>query len=100
MSNAAQSRATKSYRARLTQRGIQRFEVTARESDRDLIRDLAKRLVEDGPEAEAVRAAVKSAVVHDARKPSGILAALRRSPLAGIELDLTRARDEGRDVDL
>ncbi|WP_407181792.1 hypothetical protein [Bradyrhizobium sp. STM 3562] len=33
-------------------------------------------------------------------KPGGILTALRRSPLVGADLDLTRSREEGRKVDL
>ena len=44
MSNAAQKRAIKNYRARLTQRGFKRFEVMALESDRELIRSLAPHL--------------------------------------------------------
>lgn len=81
MSNAAQKRATKSYRERLAQRGFTRFEIMALETDRDLIRSLAKRLAEDGPEADQVRAAIRTVVAGEPPKPSGILAALRRSPL-------------------
>lgn len=100
MGNAAQNRANKNYRARMSQRGIVRFEVMALEVDRDLIRLLAKRLAEDGPEGDEMRAAVKSAVSGEPPKPSGILSALRRSPLTGAELDLARHREEGREVDL
>lgn len=100
MGNAAQKRATQSYRARLTQRGFARFEVMARESDRDLIRTLARRLGEEGPEAEQIRAAVRTAIAGEPPKRGGILAALRRSPLVGADLDLTRPRDEGRKIDL
>jgi hypothetical protein len=100
MTDAAQKRATRSYRARLTQRGFTRFEIMARESDRELIRTLARRLAEEGPGAERVRAAVNSAVGSGPAKPGGILAALRRSPLVGAELDLSRTREEGREVDL
>jgi hypothetical protein len=32
-------------------------------------------------------------------KKGGILAALRRSPLVGADLDLTRPREEGRKVE-
>ena len=46
MSNAAQKRAIKNYRARLTQRGFKRFEVMALESDRELMRSRARRLAE------------------------------------------------------
>ena len=100
MGNAAQKRAIQNYRARLTQRGFTRFEIMALESDRDLIRSLARRLADEGPEADQVRAAVKTAVTGEAPKSGGILAALRRSPLVGAELDLSRSREEGRRVDL
>ncbi len=65
MGNAAQKRAIQNYRARLTQRGFTRFEVMALEADRELIRSLARRLAEEGPEAEQVRAAVKTAVAGE-----------------------------------
>ncbi len=100
MGNAAQTRATRNYRARLAQRGFTRFEVMALESDRDLVRALARRLAEEGPEAEEVRSAVKTVVAGEAPKPGGILSALRRSPLIGADLDLSRVREEGRKVRL
>jgi hypothetical protein len=100
MGNAAQKRAIRNYRARLTQRGFTRFEIMALESDRELIRSLARRLAEEGPEAERVRAAVKTVVTGEPPRSGGILAALRRSPLVGAELDLSRPREEGRMVDL
>ena len=68
MSNAAQKRAIENYRARLTQRGFKRFEVLALESDRELIRSLARQLAEEGPEAEQARAAVKAALVAGERQ--------------------------------
>jgi hypothetical protein len=43
---------------------------------------------------------VQQAVSGESRKPGGILAALRRSPLVGADLDLTRPREAGRKVDL
>ncbi|MBQ1498920.1 MAG: hypothetical protein IIZ38_11460 [Sphingomonas sp.] len=100
MGNAAQTRAMRNYRARLTQRGFTRFEVMAMDSDRELIRSLAKRLAEEGPEAERVRAAVARVVAGEPPKPGGILSALRGSPLVGADLDLSRAHEEGREVEL
>ena len=70
------------------------------ETDRELIRTLARRLADDGPEAKQVRAAVKRIVAGERPEPGGILKALRRSPLVGADLDLTRVREEGRDIDL
>ena len=100
MTNAAQQRANKNYRARLEQRGFKRFEVMALESDRELLRTLARRLAEDGKEADQTRAAVKALVASGSPKRGWILAALRRSPLVGADLDLSRPRIEGRRVDL
>jgi hypothetical protein len=100
MSNAAQKKAIDKYRKRLSQRGFKRFEVVALESDRELIRSLARHLAEDGPEAEEARTAVKALVGGEPPRPGGILSALRRSPLVGADLDLSRPREEGRKVDL
>lgn len=100
MSNAAQRKAIQNYRARLTQRGFTRFEVMALDADRELIRTLARRLAEEGPEAEQVRSAVKTAVAGAPSKPGNILTALRRSPLVGADVDFSRPREEGRKVDL
>ncbi|PZP39223.1 MAG: hypothetical protein DI601_25575 [Azospirillum brasilense] len=100
MGNAAQTRATRNYRTRLTQRGFTRFEVMALEGDRDLLRALVRRLAEEGPEADQVRAAVRKAVAGELPRQGRILSALRRSPLVGVDLDLSRPREKGRKVDL
>ena len=101
MTASAQARATTSYRARLADRGVVRFELQTLEADRDLMRALARKLGENGAEADRLRQALKDAVEA---KPSGtkgnILAALRRSPLVGVDLDLTRSRSPGRKIDL
>ncbi|MDE0698842.1 MAG: hypothetical protein OXH76_23735 [Boseongicola sp.] len=99
MTNAAQQRATKSYRARLAERGIKRFEIMALGSDRELLRTLARRLSEDGPEADKTRAAVKALVAGGPAKQGGTLAALRRSPLVEVDIDLSRPRIEGRRIE-
>lgn len=96
----SQKRAIRNYRSRLGARGLARFEVLGRDADRDLIRALARRLADDGPEAAQLRAAVGQVIQGEPRKTGGILAALRRSPLVGADLDLTRPREDGRKVDL
>jgi hypothetical protein len=98
--NSSQKRAIQNYRSRLGERGLARFEVLGRDADRDLIRSLARRLSEDTPEASALRATVSMSIAGDPPKPGGILAALRRSPLVGADLDLSRPREEGRKIDL
>ena len=100
MSDSAQKRAIENYRCRLTKRGVVRFELQALQTDRDLIRTLARKLTEEGPAARQLRRTVQQAVSGEPPKPGGILTALRRSPLVGADLDLTRLREEGRKVDL
>jgi len=97
---SSQKRAIKNYRSRLSERGIARFEVLGLTADRDLIRSLARRLAENGPEASRLRIAVSQTIAGEPPKKGGILAALRRSPLVGAELDLARPREEGRKVDI
>jgi transposase len=98
--DSSQKRAIQNYRARLRERGLARFQVLGREIDRDLIRSLARRLAEDGPEAARLRAAVSQSLAGEPPRKGGILAALRRSPLVGADLDVTRPRDAGRNVEI
>lgn len=100
MSKLARNRADENCRLRLTQRGFSRFEVLALESDRALIRSLARQLADEGPAADQTRNAMKALLVGKAQKPGTILAALRRSPLVGTDLNLVRAGEAGRGIDL
>ena len=97
---SSQKRAIQNYRTRLGERGLARFEVLGREADRDLIRALARRLADEGPEASRLRAAMSQSIAGEPPKTGGILAALRRSPLVGAELDLQRPREDGRPVEI
>jgi hypothetical protein len=96
----SQKRAIQNYRSRLSERGLARFEVLGRDADRDLIRSLARRLAEDTPEASELRTTVSKSVAGEPPRKGGILAALRRSPLVGGDLDLTRPREAGRKVEI
>ena len=96
----SQRRAVENYRARLSEQGLARFEVVGREADRDLVRTLARRLAEDTPQASSLRATVNRSLEGEPPRKGGILAALRRSPLVGADLDLTRPHDEERAIDL
>ncbi|MFY9692506.1 MAG: hypothetical protein WA776_04915 [Xanthobacteraceae bacterium] len=100
MRHSAQKRAIKNYRSRLAKRGIARFELQALEADRELIRMVARKLTERGPKAGQIRQTIRQAIAAEPRKTGGILAALRRSPLVGADLDLSRPREEGRKIDL
>ncbi len=98
MGSTAQARAIENYRRRLGRRGMARFEVLGLDSDRDLVRSLAKRLAENGPEAEELRATVREKIAPDTRKKGGVYEALRRWPIA--DLDLKRPIVKPRKIDL
>ena len=100
MSDSSQRRATDRYRRRLAERGMARFEVLGRDADRELIRALARRLAEDGLQADRLRAAVRHGIAAEPARRGGILEALRRSPLVGEEAVPPRPFDPGREVDL
>jgi hypothetical protein len=100
MSDSAQKRALRNYRSRLAERGMARFEVLGLDADRELIRSLASRLAEGGPEAQRIRASVDRTIAGEPRKKGGILAALRRSPLVGEDLEFKRSHGTGRKADL
>jgi hypothetical protein len=100
MSNTAQKRALRNYRNRLVKRGMARFEVLGLDADRDLIRSLAKRLAEDDSDAVRIRAAVSRTIAGEPPRKGGIVAALRRSPLVGTNLNLARPHETGRKIDL
>lgn len=99
MSVSPQKSALKAYRDRLGARGLVRFEVLGRAGDRALLRTLARRLAAGGPDAETLRALVQQGG-DQPPATGGILAALRRSPLVGADLDLTRPDLPGRAVEL
>ncbi len=98
--SSSQKRAIQNYRARLNERGLARFEVLGLNADRDLIRALARRLAEDGPEAARLRAGISQTIAGEPPRKGGILAALRRSPLVGADLDLSRSHQQGRTVEI
>jgi hypothetical protein len=77
-----------------------RFEVLGLDADRELVRSLAKRLAQNDSNAAQIRATVRRAITGISPKKGGILNALRRSPLVGADLDLSRLITDGRKVEL
>jgi hypothetical protein len=101
MSSTAQTQAVKNYRQRLGQRGMARFEVMGLIADRTLIRTLARRLAEDNTDTgRNFRATLCRSVAGESASTGGILAALRRSPLVGADINFAREETAGRAVDL
>jgi outer membrane protein TolC len=98
--NLSQKRALRNYRKRIKERGMARFEVLGLDADRELIRSLAKRLAENDGDATRIRSALSRTISGEPAKKGGILAALRRSPLVGVDLEIARSVTQGRKVDL
>ena len=98
--NTSQKRAIKNYRSRLREKGMARFEVLGLDADRDLIRLLARRLAEKGPDASRLRSVVSQTMGGEPPRKGGIVEALRRSPLVGADIDAGRRFESGRKVDL
>jgi hypothetical protein len=100
MADTAQKRALRGYRKRLAERGMARFEVLGLNTDRELIRSLARRLADKDAEATRIRATVSRTISDEPSRIGGILSALRRSPLVGADLNLTRSIADDRKVRL
>ena len=100
MIKSAQVRANQTYRERLARKGIARFEVMGLETDRVLLRSLAKRLAENDAAAQKLRATIRNAASAIDDQRDSILSKLRRSPLASVDLQLQRDRGEGRRIKL
>lgn len=83
------------YRRRLLRQGVVRVEVHVRKDDALLVRRIVKALGDPEREAET-RTLLRER--FGARPVTGLKALLAAAPLEGI--DLARARDTGRDVDL
>jgi len=98
--SSSQQRAMQNYRDRLAGKGLMRFEVLGRRTDRELIRSLARKLAEDSPQAQAVRLALVASVRGGESSHGKILSDLRASALVGADLDVKRPREFGRTVDL
>jgi hypothetical protein len=100
MSTTPQKRAIKRYRKRLNERGMARFEVLELSADRELIRTLARRLAANDPDSTRIRATIRQTGLGAQSPKGGILESLRRSPLVGADLHLSRPLASGRKVDL
>ena len=100
MKKTSQKRAIENYRSRLKKRGVARFEVLGLNADRELIRSLARRLSQNDPEVVHIRSELRRTISERPAKKGGILAALRRSPLVGADLNLVRTSEAGRAIGL
>lgn len=92
---SSQKRAVSNHRRRLKQQGIVRLEVRVRKEDVPLVRGVVAALADAGRATETRK---QLRECFPAQKSQGLKALLASAPLEGI--DLRRARDVGRDIDL
>jgi hypothetical protein len=95
----SQRRAIAAHRERLAERGLTRYEVRGLERDKDLVRNLARRLAVNDAGAERLRAKVYREIGGKPQRRGSVWEALRRSPAVGADLDLTRSVVTERDSD-
>ena len=91
----AKKKSVQTYRRKLKRRGVVRLEVHVRKDDAALVRSVVEALGDPKRETEA-RVLLRER--FGGGKASGLKALLAAAPLEGIEL--TRLRDDGREVEL
>ena len=88
-------------RRRLEAAGARRVEVSVPAADAGLVRAIARTLLEDGEDAQALRSQLVSLVdASPARTGKELLAFFRASPLVGVELEFERDRFADRPIEL
>jgi hypothetical protein len=94
----------KNFPSRLSKKRLSRFEILGLDTDRSLIRSLAKRLEQDDADATPIRLQLTpiqlTPTVSNVPQKGGILAALRGSPPVGEQIRIERPFDSGKKADL
>jgi hypothetical protein len=98
--NASQKRAVAEHRRRLGEQGIERYEVRGSPKDKKLVREIAKKLSKEDVDTARLRAELERRFLSKPLSGKEIWDALRRSPLAGLDLKIEREFTTGRDIDL
>ena len=98
MGSLAQNKALKTYRQKIEQRGLVRFEIMAPESDRSILREVAISLTRGGANADKIRGTLRDVLSDENETRGSIYFALRRSPLVSAELKIKRSRGGGRKI--
>ncbi len=85
MATSAQAKASRNYRKRLITKGMQRFEVVGRVTDKALLRALAAEIANDSEPAEKLRRELVKAV-NPAN--NSVLSVFDRPELRGLDLQV------------
>lgn len=85
MAGTAQAKASRNYRKRLGAKGMQRFEVVGRVTDKTLLRALAAEIANDTEQSEKLRRELMKAV-NPAN--NGVLSVFDRPEIRGLDLQV------------
>ncbi|HML11914.1 MAG TPA: hypothetical protein VK456_01325 [Xanthobacteraceae bacterium] len=80
--------------------GISRYQVCGLNRDKELIRQVARQLAADDAAAKRLRKELTQKTVATTPSGASIVAALRRSPLVGVDWEIERPIEHGREIDL
>ena len=99
MAKPSQRRRVANHRRRREQ-NMSRYEVRGLKRDKELVRHVARRLAEGDAAAKQLRRALTEKTKEPEAPRGSILAVLRRSPLVGIDWEIERPIEYGREIDL
>ena len=99
MAKPSQRRRVANHRRRRAQ-NMSRYEVRGLKRDKELVRHVARRLAAGDVAAERLRNELTEKTKKPQAPRGSILAALRRSPLVGIDWEIERPIEYGREIDL
>jgi hypothetical protein len=85
MATSAQAKASRNYRKRLEVKGMQRFEVVGRITDKALLRALAEGIASDSEQARKLRRELLKAVNPT---NNGLLSVFDRPEIRGLDLQV------------
>jgi len=79
---------------------MSRYEVRGLKRDKELVRHVARRLAAGDAAAKRLRKELTEKTKEPESPPVSIVEALRRSPLVGLDWEIERPIEYGREIDL
>ena len=79
---------------------MSRYEVRGLKRDKELVRHVARRLAAGDAAAKRLRKELTERTKEPESPPVSIVEALRRSPLVGLDWEIERPIEYGREIDL
>jgi hypothetical protein len=94
----SQRRRVANHRRR--EQNMSRYEVRGLKRDKELVRHVARRLAAGDAAANRLRKELTEKTKEPEASGASLVAALRRSPLVGVDWEIERPIEYGREIDL